>query len=88
MSLIWSVIAIAVVIVWVLTVVDILRRHLGAKKTAGWLLIVVLLPFVGAIVYWAMRGPERGDADRLAAAEADRRAEAHRRPSDGVWPGA
>jgi hypothetical protein len=88
MSVIWSVIAIAVVIIWVLTIVDIFRRHLGAKKTAGWLLIVVLLPFVGAIVYWAMRGPDRGDAERVAATEAELRAEAHRRPSDSVWPGA
>jgi hypothetical protein len=88
MSFIWWVIGVALVIIWVLTVVDIVRRHMGTKQTAAWLLIVVLLPFVGALAYWVMRKPEPGDAERVAAAERDRRDEAHRRPSDSVWPGA
>ena len=88
MTVIWSVIGIALVIIWVLTIVDIVRRHMGTKRTAAWLLIVVILPFVGALAYWLMRKPDAGDAERLAAAERDRRDEAHRRPSDSVWPGA
>jgi len=88
MSVIWSVIGIALVIIWVLTSVDIVRRHMGAKRTSAWLLIVVLLPFVGAIVYWVMRKPDPGDAEHAAAAERDRREEAHRRPPDSIWPGA
>jgi hypothetical protein len=82
MSLIWITIAIALVIVWVITVVDIVRRHLGTKRTSAWLLIVVLLPFVGALAYWAMRKPEPGDAARAAAAQRDRREQAARRPFD------
>ena len=88
MSVIWSVIGIALVIIWVLTIVDIVRRHMGAKRTSAWLLIVVLLPFVGAIVYWVMRKPEPGDAEHAAAAERDRREEAHRRPPTASGPGA
>jgi hypothetical protein len=65
-------------------VVDIVRRHLGSKQTSAWLLIVVLLPFAGAVAYWALRKPERGDATRVAAAERDRREQARRRSSDST----
>jgi hypothetical protein len=80
-SIIWVTIGVALVIVWMITVVDIVRRHLGAKQTSAWLLIVVLLPFVGALAYWVLRKPEPGDAARLAAVERDRRDEARRRRS-------
>ena len=87
MSFIWWVIGVALVIIWVLTVVDIVRRHLGAQRTAAWLLIVILVPFIGAIAYWAMRKPEAGEAERVESAARDRREEAHRRPSDSIGPG-
>ena len=84
MSIIWVTIGVALVIIWVITVVDIIRRHLGAKRTSAWLLIVVLLPFVGALAYWALRKPEPGDATRVADAERDRREQARRRPFDST----
>jgi hypothetical protein len=77
-TIIWATIGIAVVIVWVITVYDIVRRHLGAKQTSAWLLIVVLLPFVGALIYWVMRQPEPGDAEHAAAVDRDRREHAQR----------
>jgi hypothetical protein len=68
MELIWIAIGVALVIVWVITVVDIVRRHLGAKHTAAWLLIVILLPFIGAVAYWAMRKPTAAEIERQAQA--------------------
>jgi Phospholipase_D-nuclease N-terminal len=84
MSIIWVTIAVALVIIWGITVVDIIRRHLGAKRTSAWLLIVLLLPFVGAFAYWLLRKPEPGDAARVAAAQRDRREQARRRPFDST----
>jgi hypothetical protein len=84
MSIIWATIGVALVIVWVITVVDIVRRHLGAKQTSAWLLIVVLLPFVGALAYWVLRKPEPGDAALAAAVDSDRREQARRRPFDST----
>jgi hypothetical protein len=84
MSIIWVTIGVALVIVWVITVVDIIRRHLGAKRTSAWLLIIVLLPFAGALAYWVLRKPEPGDAARVAAAQRDRREQARRRPFDST----
>ena len=84
MSVIWVTIGIALVIVWGITVFDILRSHLGAKRTSAWLLIVVLLPFVGAVAYWVQRKPEPGDAAEAAAVQADVREQARRRPFDST----
>ena len=75
MELIWGTIGIVLVIVWVITVVDIVRRHLGAKQTAAWLLIVILLPFVGAVAYWVMRKPTAEEVERQAQAGSALRSE-------------
>jgi amino acid transporter len=80
MGLLWTLIAFVVAIIWILTIVDIVRRHLGAKLTAAWILIVVILPVIGAIVYWAMRKPTAEEIDQAVAADAELRAQAHRRP--------
>jgi Phospholipase_D-nuclease N-terminal len=84
MSIIWVAVGVALVIVWGITVFDIIRRHLGAKRTSAWLLIVVLLPFVGALGYWVLRKPEPGDAAGAAAVERDRREQAQRRSFDST----
>jgi len=58
MSVLWGVIAVVVAIVWLVTVADLVRRHLGTKRTVAWLLIVLILPLLGAALYWVLRGPE------------------------------
>jgi len=80
MGLLWTRIAFVVAIVWVLTIVDVVRRHRGAKFTAAWILIVVILPLVGSIVYWIMRKPSPEEIERSVAADAELRAQAQRRP--------
>jgi hypothetical protein len=84
MSIIWVAVGVALVIIWGITVFDVIRRHLGAKRTSAWLLIVLLMPFVGALAYWVLRKPEPGDAERVAAVERDRREQAERRPFDST----
>jgi hypothetical protein len=87
MSFIWWMIAVAVVIVWAISVVDIVRRHLGGGRTAAWLLIVLILPFLGSVIYWALRKPEPDEIKRTADAERDRREQAQRRPFDSTGLG-
>lgn len=54
----WVFILIPLLIVYALGIVDIVRRdNLERSAKAGWILIVVLLPVIGTIVYWAMRKP-------------------------------
>ena len=60
MTWLWIALAVSVVIVWVFSVVDIFSRHLDRKQTLAWLLIVVLLPIAGSVLYWVVRSREAG----------------------------
>jgi hypothetical protein len=84
MTIIWITIGIAVVVVWALTIFDIVRRHLGAKITTAWLLIVLILPFLGALLYWVLRKPEPGELERAADAQRSRHEETQRRSFDST----
>jgi hypothetical protein len=88
MTIIWITLAIAVVIVWAITLADIFRRHLGTQRTAAWVLIVIILPIVGSVLYWALRKPEPGESQRIADAQRDRREQAARKPFDNTGFGA
>jgi len=87
MTFFWATIAFLLAVVWVITVVDIVRRHLGAKSTTAWLLIVLLVPFVGAILYWVMRKPTPDELQRTVDAQSDVRNEARRRSVDSTRTG-
>jgi hypothetical protein len=84
MTFVWIIAGFLLLIVWAISVVDIVRRHLGRQQTAAWLLIVVLLPFAGAIFYWVMRKPTGDEVQQAALAEQSAREEARRRPVSGV----
>ena len=58
MGILWWIISVAVVIVWVLTIFDLFRWHLGAGTTVAWLLLIIILPFIGAAIYWLVRRPD------------------------------
>jgi len=81
-TFIWIVIATAVAVVWLLGIVDIVKRGLDGKRTAAWLLIVLLLPILGTILYWVLREPDPGDLRRAEAAQRDVRHQRQERPYD------
>jgi uncharacterized membrane protein YqjE len=88
LTFMWGVLGLLVLVVWAISIYDIFRRHLGGKKTTAWLLIVIILPLVGSILYWALRkedSPE--DVEATAVAEAARREELRRRPVDSGYGG-
>ena len=62
MSLLWGAIAVVAAVVWLVTISDLVRRRLGTSRTVAWLLIVLIVPLLGAALYWALRGPEAGPA--------------------------
>jgi hypothetical protein len=62
-------IAIPLVLIWALTVVDVLRRHdLRTSSKVLWALVVLLIPVFGVIAYLVARPPD--PVDRFAPAEA------------------
>ena len=87
MSLLWIIFAGLLLVVWVLTVIDIVRRRLSLWKAVAWVLIALIIPFIGAAVYWALRKPDDADRERAAAAQASLRSDAERRSIDSSGPG-
>ena len=55
-------IAIPLLLIWVLTLVDLARRHdLSGGRKVLWALVVLLVPVVGVIVYFVARPPQATD---------------------------
>ena len=69
----------SLVVIWALSIFDIVRRHYPARTTAGWIALVVVLPVVGTLIYWSLRKPTREETEERLLAEAELR----RRPFDG-----
>jgi hypothetical protein len=91
MSGIWpfvgGVLGVILLVVCVITLADLFRRHLGAGPTAGWAIAVLLLPFLGSAVYWARREPSRTEVEYQADSERAMRESARRRPFDSTGIG-
>jgi hypothetical protein len=87
MRMIWGVLGglalVVLLVVWAITVSDIVRRHLGRGPTAAWLLIVILLPFLGSLLYWALRKPSEAEIQAQADAEVALHEERRRRAIGG-----
>jgi phospholipase D-like protein len=57
-----TLIAIPLLLIWVLALVDLLRRHdLGAGAKVVWAIAVLVVPVVGVIVYLVARPAQPGD---------------------------
>jgi hypothetical protein len=56
----WVAASVVLVAVWAFTLADILRRGLDRRQLLAWILIVILLPFLGALLYWVLRRREVG----------------------------
>jgi hypothetical protein len=55
-------IVIPLLLIWVLTLVDLLRRHdLNGSRKVLWALVVLFVPVVGVIVYFIARPPQATD---------------------------
>jgi len=71
MTLFWIIVIPIVAVVVALSIWDIFRHHLGGGPTAGWVLLVIVLPLIGSVIWWAARKPMPGDIDAAYLSEAD-----------------
>ena len=58
MTAFWALLSVAVVVVWIVTLRDVFRRDFDRARTLAWVLIVVLLPLAGSLLYWVLRPRE------------------------------
>ena len=82
MTFIGVVVVCMLVVIVVLTIVDVVKRHLPTGATVGWIALVVVLPFVGSVIYWVVRKPDPTDPEQLYRLEAEQRRAAAHRPMD------
>jgi hypothetical protein len=82
MTVFWIIGICALAVIWAITIVDLFRRHYSGATTFGWLALIVLLPFVGALIYWGMRKPSRDQVEHQMLGEAELRRSAAARPFD------
>lgn len=76
---------IAVLVIFIQVVIDIFRSHdLSGWGKAGWLIVLIVLPLIGLLIYIGTRG--RGMAERAAKDQLDR-ADAIRRAQGMPQPG-
>lgn len=76
LNIFWSMLEFFLWILWffllfkILT--DVFRSHdLSGWAKAGWIVLVVLLPFLGVLLYVIVRGRSMGERDQQQAAKAD-----------------
>ena len=55
---------------WVITIVDVFKRHYSGWTTVGWIALIIVLPFIGSLIYWAVRKPTQHEVEEQAFAEA------------------
>ena len=80
-----ALIAIPVIILWVVAVVDVLRHGFSGLKIAAVLVLILIVPVLGPILYFVfVSRPAQPSAEDAYLAEAERRREAARRPVGGT----
>jgi hypothetical protein len=77
LGIFWTVLLVSVAAMWIILLVrviaDIFRDHtMGGLAKTGWLLCVLVLPFLGVFMYLIARG------DKMSARDAERDAELRR----------
>jgi hypothetical protein len=84
MTVLWIIGLSALVVIWGITVVDLFRRNYSGSATVGWLALIVLLPFIGAFIYWGLRKPSRDEVEHQYLGEAELRRTTAARPFDST----
>ena len=60
-----TLIAIPLLLIWILVLVDVVRRHdLSKGAKSAWIIITLIVPLIGPIVYIALRPPATSMAER------------------------
>jgi hypothetical protein len=72
MAWFWWLLGVLVLILWIAAIVDIIRKRHSRSggKTAAWILLILILPILGTIIYFLVNGA--GDPAPPRTAEIDR----------------
>ncbi|MFE2109079.1 SHOCT domain-containing protein [Kitasatospora sp. NPDC059463] len=92
LNIFWTMLELFLWILWFFLlfkiITDIFRsQDMGGWAKAGWLILVILLPLIGVLVYVIARGRSMGERDIAQAQKADAAFKAYIRDAAGSAPG-
>ena len=74
LEVIWTIIVFFAWVIWIWTVISVLgdvfrRRDIGGGAKAGWTFVIILLPFLGVLVYLISQGEQMAvrNAEQMSA---------------------
>ncbi len=70
-TFVWVFILVPLLVVWAIALVDIVRRPMSGKAKAVWIVVVVVFPFAGTLVYFLLRKPTEEEVRLHRAAAGD-----------------
>jgi hypothetical protein len=79
-----TMIVVPVVILWIAATVDVVRHGGSGLKIATVLVLILILPVLGPLLYFVFRRPEAASAESVHMSQEDLRREAARRPVGGT----
>jgi NADH:ubiquinone oxidoreductase subunit 6 (subunit J) len=86
MGLFWAFVAFFLAVIAIVTIVDAVnhRQAHSGWGLAGWIVLIVVLPLIGSIIYWATRRTSAAEVEQKRLADEDIRRQAasttHLRP--------
>jgi hypothetical protein len=84
MPLFWVFASVLFVVIGLVTLFDIIRNRDWGWSTAGWIALVVLLPFLGSLAYWISRRTTPEEIEGRYQAEAEFRRTGGGRTTDDL----
>ncbi len=76
------------ILLWGAALLDLIRSHHSGWAIVGWMLLILVIPIIGPMIYFAFRRPSRDEIDKdyLARRELERDHTAQRVGGIGVVP--
>ena len=71
------------ILLWGCALFDLIRGHHTGWAIVGWMVVILVIPIVGPLIYFALRKPPAPDAEQAYLAERALQQEAARRPVGG-----
>jgi phospholipase D-like protein len=71
MVFLWIGVSLIAIAVAVTSIVDVIRRRPSGWAMVGWICLIVILPFIGSLIYWAVRPTSAREVEQAYLAQRD-----------------
>ena len=82
-SLFLILVATPFILLWGCALLDLIRGDHSGWAIVGWMVVILVIPIIGPMIYFAMRKPTRSEVDEKYLADRDLQRAAAARPVGG-----